>query len=208
MDTHMIEQYIPICKAITQLLNPLTEVVIHDLDTDKIVFISGALSNRAVGEDSNLDINPRVNQDELQNITYPKLNFDGRLIKSISVPLMEKEQIKALLCINCDVSLFSQMQQLASLLLPGSIDEQPESLFKSDWKEKLHWAIHRFLKENSLNFNQLTSSIKKDLIHHLYEIGAFNEKNAADYMAEILKMGRATIFKYIKEIKNNELKNI
>ncbi len=39
---------------------------------------------------------------------------------------------------------------------------------------------------------------------YLFDIGAFHEKNAADYVANVLNMGRATIFNYLKEFRKND----
>ena len=64
-------------------------------------------------------------ENELEQIIYPKLNFDGRLVKSISVPIKENEKIKALLCINCDISVFSQMQILSQIILPNLEVKKP-----------------------------------------------------------------------------------
>ena len=47
--------YIPICDAIVRLMDPLVEIVIHDIAQNSIAYISGKLSNRAVGEASLLD---------------------------------------------------------------------------------------------------------------------------------------------------------
>ena len=44
--------YIPICDAIVRLMDPLVEIVIHDIAQNSIAYISGKLSNRAVGEAS------------------------------------------------------------------------------------------------------------------------------------------------------------
>ena len=63
----------------------------------------------------------------IEQIVYPKLNFDGRLVKSVSVIL----EGKYLLCINYDVSIFNKMQELSSTLLQMS--NQPRSLFVNDW---------------------------------------------------------------------------
>jgi predicted transcriptional regulator YheO len=201
-----IDSYIPLCQAIVTLLDPLVETVIHDLMTDRIVFIAGRLSNRQVGDPSLLELTvPYENlEQQIDQIIYPKLSADGRLIKSISVPLQESREIKALLCINCDVSLFSQLQNLASSLLGRGQRTQPEILFKKDWQEKLHWVLHEKIKEYDWNFSQLTSGQKKNLVQHLFKIGAFEEKKAADYIADILNMGRATIFNYLKELRKND----
>jgi predicted transcriptional regulator YheO len=197
-----ISGYIPICNAIVSLLKPLVEIVIHDLQTDKIIFIAGDLSKRNIGDPSLLDIDMHDIEKKIEQIIYPKLNFDGRLVKSISVPLKENEQIKALLCINCDVSVFSQMQSLSQIMLPNLEVEKPNMLFKNDWQERLHLAVHNSLKEKNWSFESLVPRQKKILVHELFIAGAFAEKNAADYIAKILDMGRATLFKYLKEWRN------
>lgn len=185
--------YIPICDAIVRLMDPLVEIVIHDIAQNSIAYISGKLSNRAVGEASLLDMERLGN---IEQIVYPKLNFDGRLVKSVSVIL----EGKYLLCINCDVSIFNKMQELSSTLLQMS--NQPHSLFVNDWQEKLHVSIHAYLQNHNLSFDQLSQNDKKALTKHLFKLGAFNEKNAADYVAKVLQLGRATVFKYLKEWRN------
>lgn len=181
--------YISLCDAFVLLMKPLVEVVIHDLKTNTICYVNGNLSKRKVGDFSLLD----DLETGLNKIVYPKLNFDGRLVKSISVPIRDTH----LICINCDVSVFSQMQSLSEQFL--AIHPKPESLFKNDWQEKLHISVHNFLEQKSWSFDHLKGLQKKELIKHLFDLGAFNEKNAPDYVAKILSMGRATIFNYLKQ---------
>lgn len=187
-----LSKYTPLCDAIVLLLEPLVEVAIHDLETETICYISGRLSKRKVGDPSLL-IGDDLEHD-LAAMTYSKLNFDQRLIKAISVPVDKKY----LICINCDVSVFSQMQQLSSAFLSSSPMAMPESLFKNDWQEQLHHAIHLYLDEQGWRFALLTQKQKKELVYYLYQHHAFNEKKAADYIANVLGMGRATVFNYLK----------
>lgn len=184
--------YIPLCNAIVLLLDPLVEVVIHDLKAETICFITGNLSKREIGDASLLE--QEAIEQGLEGITYPKINFDGRLIKSISVPIDENY----LICINCDVSIFSQMQQLSRSLLLSNQATMPESLFKNDWQEKLHHVIHAHLNEKGWLFDSLTQKQKKDVVYYLYQQQAFTEKNAADYIANVLSLGRATVFNYLR----------
>jgi predicted transcriptional regulator YheO len=190
--------YTPLCDALVLLLKPLVEIVIHDIESDTICYINGDLSKRQVGDPSLLGADELKAADphkDLATIVYPKLNFDGRIVRSISVPL----EGKWLLCINCDVSVFNQMHSLSQHFLKHNLDSQPASLFKNDWQEKLHNAIHLMLLENGWKFDMLTGKQKKSVVHHLFVSGAFAEKNAADYIAETLGLGRATVFKYLKE---------
>ncbi len=185
--------YAPLCDALVRLLRPLVEVVIHDLSTDKICYISGNLSERKIGDPSLLD--QASIEDDLHSVIYPKLSFDGRLIKSVSVPVDDAW----LICINCDVSIFNEMQKVSSLLVMPEFHEQPKSLFKNDWQERLHVAINGFINDQKWQFKDLNNSQKKDIIKHLFESGAFEEKNAANYVARALSVGRATVFNYLRE---------
>lgn len=189
----ILSNYIPICDAIVRLMDPLIEIVIHDIAKMSVAYINGKLSNRKVGDASLLGPEGFSKVDQ---IVYPKLNFDGRLVKSVSVIL----ENKYLLCINCDVSIFNKMQELSSALL--QMGNQPQSLFANDWQEKLHVSIHGYLQNHNLSFDHLTQNTKKALAKHLFELGAFNEKNAADYIAKVLGLGRATVFKYLKVWRN------
>ena len=190
-----VTAYIPLCNALVTLLKPLVEVVIHDLQTNTICYIEGTLSKRKVGDPSLL--NKQDLEEDLDKIVYPKLGFDGRLIKSISIPVEKRW----LICINCDVSIFNQMQTISQAFLTVSQRSGPKSLFKNDWQEKVHQSIHLFMTRHNWSFEHLTGSQKKEVVHHLFVQGAFEEKNAASYIAKILSMGRATIFNYLNEWK-------
>ena len=76
------------------------------------------------------------------------------------------------------------------------------ALFKNDWQERLHIAINQIIQTERYEFDRLTNPQKKKIIQTLFVIGAFSEKNAANYVARILQIGRATIFNYLRELKN------
>lgn len=102
----------------------------------------------------------------------------------------------------CGYFYIQSNERLGDLLLNTRQIKQPESLFKNDWQEKLHITIHDFLQKQRWNFDLLTNQQKKEMTKHLFNSGAFSEKNAADYIARVLQLGRATIFKYLKEWRN------
>ena len=188
----ILSDYTQICDALVLLMDPLIEVVIHDIKKNKIIYINGRLSGRKAGGPSLLD---QEGLDSIDQIVYPKINFNGRLVKSISIIL----QAKWLLCINCDVSIFSKLNELSGTLLQKNMGNQPQSLFVNDWQEKLHVTIHSYLQTHNLFFDHLRHGHKKAILRYLFDLGAFNEKNAADYIAKALSLGRATVFKYLKE---------
>lgn len=189
-----LDHYIQICDSIVRLMDPLIEMVIHDVQTDRIIYINGKLSARKVGSPSLLEKNALT---DVEKIIYPKINFDGKLVKSTSVLL----EGKYLLCTNMDISLFSKMQALSELMLHNFGSPQPQSLFVNDWQEKLHISIHDYIQKHNLSFEHLSTTNKNKLVKHLYALGAFNEKKAADYIAKVLTLSRATVFKYLKELR-------
>ena len=190
-----LSHYIPICDAIVLLMHPLVEVVLHDIESNHIVYINGSLSKRKIGDPSLLN---KEGLQSVNQIIYPKINFDGRLVKSVSTVL----ERKWLLCINSDVSVFSKMQDLSHIFLQSN-GSQPKALFTNDWQEKLHVSIHDYLQQHNLSFDFLNNAHKKAIAKNLFDLGAFTEKNAADYVANSLNLGRATVFKYLKEWRKN-----
>lgn len=201
----MFDAYIKIAKSLTQLMQPVVEVVIHDLATQSIVYIEGGLSLRQVGDPSLLAEGIENWENQIENEIYQKLSPTGQLLKSTTIPIQNQGKTVALMCINYDISLFQEMQKLASLTLSQPRAEQPKSLFKNDWQERIHRALHQILSEKYKKIDTLTFDEKKEIIGFLYQMGAFNGRNASDYVAEILGMGRATIFKYLKQWKQKNV---
>ena len=191
-----LSNYINICDSLVSLMAPLIEIVMHDIASDSIVYIKGPLSKRKIGDPSLLR---KGDFDDINKIVYATINVDGRLIKSISVLLEDKW----LLCINCDISIFSNMKDLCQRFLINDVSEKPQSLFVNDWQDKLHMSIHSYLQAQHLSFENLRHADKKALVKHLFELGAFQEKKAADYVAKTLNLGRATVFKYLKEMRSS-----
>jgi len=59
--------------------------------------------------------------------------------------------------------------------------------------------IGDYLKQHALRIESLDKSEKKKLLIALYKEGAFNTKNAASYVADVLQISRATVYNYLKD---------
>lgn len=189
----VLSDYKKLCDAFVGLIHPVIEVVIHNIRSNKICYINGTISGREVGDSSLLDIE-LLKQNGLESTQYAKLNFNGRLVKSISIAISSEY----IICINCDISVFQQMQSLSEHFIECK-RSGPTALFKDDWQEQMHTIIYKFLRENLWNFNELKAAQKKAIVHHLFKSEVFKKKKAADYVAKVLGIGRATIFNYLKE---------
>ncbi len=202
MTNPAIETYKSIADGIAKLLHPYAEVVIHDLESQSIVHLANNFSNRSAGSPSlleNYEIGPK------QPIIgpYEKLNWDGKKLKSISISIRDSDnRVAGLMCINLDVSgLFDVFSLLKSFLNPEDMLEKPDEVFKDDWQEKINRFIHSWLQDNNRTLNRLNRSEKQKLIELINEKGGFKGKNAANYVGSVLGLGRATVYKYLKELK-------
>jgi predicted transcriptional regulator YheO len=196
-----IKAFLPTAEAIQRLLHPHAEVVVHDIKQNKIVAIYHPFSKRRVG-DSSL-FTPEEEMATLEDCVgpYEKINWDGKKLKSISSVIRdENNHAVGMLCVNLDVSMFEKFSQLISAFTEYNHSNlQPEPLFKDDWKEKINQYIHTYLNKNHLALDTLSRTEKQKLIEHLHNIGAFTGKNSARYIAQILKISRATVYNYLGE---------
>jgi predicted transcriptional regulator YheO len=188
------QKYIPLCQALGKLISPLIEVIIYNLDTHKIVFVEGNLSGCNVGD----PLDSENHFDQMGEVLNYQLSHNGKIMRSIRV-LIDDQENNFLLCINFDMSFLNQIQTLVSQFFDHPTQPEPKELLKNNWHERLHLAIHEILHNQGWSLSTLTNGQKKQIVETLYINGAFNQKNAADYIAKILSMGRATIFNYLRE---------
>jgi predicted transcriptional regulator YheO len=194
-----LAHYKPIGEAISLLLFPHAEVVIHDLKTGCIGAIFNNFSKRAVGDNSLLDEVKQLSDAQEVFPPYFKTNWDGRKLKSVTAVLRnQRGKAIGLLCINLDISKWEEMHHFILDLIKPVI-EKPDFLFKNDWKEKINIYVSSYLKLHALRLESLDKVEKKKLLQALYEEGAFNTKNAASYVADVLQISRATVYNYLKD---------
>jgi predicted transcriptional regulator YheO len=192
--------YIPLCKALGKLISPLIEIVITDVESNKIVYIEGDLTGKNVGESSFMNHQEYT----LGEVINSKLSHNGRIFRSINIMVTGTDEKKIHLCINFDVSFLNQIQSFVSQLFNHPIQPQPKELLKNDWHERLHLVIHEMLHSYGWSLSTLSNGQKKQVVETLFKNGAFNHKNSADHIAKILSMGRATIFNYLREWRRHE----
>ncbi len=201
-----IKTFLPTAEAIQRLLHPFAEVVVHDIKQNKIVAIYHPFSKRRVG-DSSL-FTEEEEMATLENCVgpYEKINWDGRKLKSVSSVIRdENNNAVGMLCINLDVSIFEKFNKLLTEFIgKENLSPQPTPLFKDDWQERINNYVHQYLSEHHLVLESLNKPEKKNLIEHLHKIGAFTGKNSATYIAQIIKVSRATVYNYLSKQENSQ----
>ncbi|MBT8768164.1 helix-turn-helix transcriptional regulator [Metapseudomonas boanensis] len=202
-----LDNYRAIADAIANLFFPHAEVVLHDLRTQKIDYIANNISKRCIGDDAALEDMLTGEVDERNIGPYEKLNWDGQKIRSISTVLRDAMGTPmAVLCINLNISMFESAKAALDLFLSSSkVIPQPDSLFRDDWQERINTFLHNWLQQRQLGLNLLTREHKRELVLALHAEGAFKGKSAANYVANVLNMGRATVYKHLKELKEESV---
>ncbi|MEE1923615.1 PAS domain-containing protein [Pseudomonas sp. 148P] len=198
-----LDNYKTIADCIAALLFPHAEVIVHDLHSQTVVHIANNFSKRQLGDDSALDELPG-DFDEVSSLgPYEKLNWNGQKIRSITSVLRDDDgQAQALLCINLNFSVLDQARDALNAFFQVSrLLPQPEALFRDDWQERINTFLHAWLGERQLALNTLGMKDKRTLVEALYAEGAFDGRNAADYVANVLNLGRATVYKWVKALR-------
>lgn len=200
----LVERYSAVADSVALLFSGYVEVIIHELDSQSVVYIANNISKRNLGDPSSLD-DVKFSESEGVIGPYEKLNWDGQNIRSTSTVLRDdKGTAIGMLCINMRISAFEAAKDMLDMLLSGhKVIPQPDILFHDDWQERINTFIHAWLKKQCLSISILTHASKRQLIEALYEEGAFKGKSAPNYVASVLNMGRATVFKYLREIKQS-----
>ena len=199
----VMQNFRAIADAIATLFFPHAEVVLHDLRRQKVDYIANNLSKRGIGDESALEDMLSDDVSEVNIGPYEKLNWDGQKIRSLSTVLHDHNGRRlAVLCINLNISLFENAKAALDLFLsPSKLIPQPDSLFRDDWQERINTFLHAWMRERQLSLNLLTRDHKRELVLALHAEGAFKGKSASNYVANVLGMGRATVYKHLKELK-------
>ncbi len=198
-ERHPLACHFPTAEAVAALLHPHAEVVIHDLETDRVVRIWNAFSKRRPGSPSYLGHDPDLLTEAETYGPYEKANPDGSRIKSISAVLKDAKGRRAgFLCINLDLSKFdAAIALLSAFATPHTT--RPAPLFRHDWREQINLAIRDFLSDERKSLDALDRRDRIALLAHLDKRGLFQTRNATPFVAQALGVSRATIYGLLTE---------
>jgi predicted transcriptional regulator YheO len=198
----LLDRYSAVADGIALLFFPYVEIVIHDLHTQTIAYIANNLSKRELGDESALDDFDQTAEAGTIG-PYEKINWDGRRMRCVSTVLSDDTGVAVgMMCVNYNISVFEDMKHLIDRVVSGAgLVKQPEELFKDDWQERINTFLHAWLQERQLALNSLTRDHRRELVEALWAEGAFKGKSAANYVANVLGMGRATVYQHIRDLR-------
>jgi predicted transcriptional regulator YheO len=174
-----LRPHFAVARGIAALFTPFVEVAVHDLASDSVVCIASPFSPRTIGDPSDLR-GSRFADDVDVLGPYEKVNYNGRLIKSISIVLRD-DHLKpvGLMCINADVTEFDAVRRMLQGFL-GAAESTDETiaLFKDDWHERINRFIAAWTKEQAITVDRLDRAGRRALIEALFVSGGFEGKRA------------------------------
>jgi len=194
-----LKPYLPVCEAIGKLFAPNVEVVLHDLEAKKLVFIANAFTKRRAG-DAMLS-QPKVPENGDWVGPYDKNLEDGKSAKAVTVMLKDaQEKPVGMLCINYDITpAKALMESLKSIVGCVQPVPSPGAFFSQNWKEHTDELIAQFLSERNVSLQGLSANEKRELVVSLEAQGTFAIRNAVGYVCGVLAVSRATIYNWLKQ---------
>ena len=184
--------------AIARLFGARVEVVVHDLTAEHIAHIANPMSQRSIGDPSNMH---EIDLGEAPVIgPYEKVNWDGSTLRSISILQRRADGTAAyVICINHDQADLLALRRVAEALGPAPLEnEEPQVLLRNDWHERLNSYASAWCRDRGVRIDALRRDDRRALIGDLSASGALAERHAAAYVARMVGVSRATIYNDLK----------
>lgn len=203
-----LKPYVALCDAIGKLFYPNVEVVMHDLETKRLVHIVNAFSKRRIGDAMLLsDVTKELRALKEDWVgPYDKRNVDGKRLKAVSVILRdEEEQPIGMVCINFNTEVvLSLFESLKGLLHVSQESSKPSVLFSQSWMEHTDETIDRYLSMHNIAIAGLSGADKKELVSFLENEGIFAIRNAVPYVCTTIGVSKATLYNWLKAIREED----
>ncbi|MEU7085853.1 helix-turn-helix transcriptional regulator [Streptomyces achromogenes] len=204
-DEHLLKEAEKIAVALGRMFPGLCEVVLHDLRDPEhaIRAIENNLSGRQIGEPATELGLARISDPDYPGVVqnYPNRFPDGRPAKSTSIGIKNAAgEYVAALCLNLDVSVLSPVTLALSNLVATDTEhrERPLETLRDRTARELREAVEARAAERAATPRSLSREEKRALVRQLQRDGYFDSRDAAQTIADLLGVSRATVYNYAK----------
>ena len=200
-----------IVSGLSKLLGEDTEIALHDLDKQELVYIAnGHITERAPGYKLNpsvYDVIIRLADPDGHVIGYGTRSSKGKQLRSSHFLIRDKQQVpRALICINQDTAklqaardLLSSMISLRPLSDSPEPDESDINYIQKMTQQVIVNAIEK-MKPTSID----TRESKLEVLRQLELKGVFAVKDAVPNVCRLLSISQATLYNYLREIRSRD----
>ncbi len=192
-----------IAQGVVTMTGPYCEIVVYDFaDLEHaVVSVAGDLTGRKPGAPvPDLEfIRTSLADNSSDEINYTQMN-DHQFLSSTIWVRDHQGKIIGALGINMDFEHILQMKAVVDSLT--AVFQQKSDLlisntFARNLDELLQNTVQQFLQQESIHsIDDLTLQDKQNLIEVVEERGLFNVRGAAQRLADILNVSRASIYNY------------
>ncbi len=213
----ILENYIPVVKAIAKTFGPDCEVLLHDisnLESSIIAIENGNVTGRKIGSPITdlglyfLKSDLFKNADFIAN--YQTESKDGKKLKSTSIFIRDdKKKIIGFLCINYALDHLSELRKKIDDFCAVNKDvdknafnnEEKEEIFTDNIDDLLERVFIKAKEKIRKPIEKMQKADKLEVVKYLQKKGVFLVKGNIDKIANKLNVSRYTIYNYLSEIK-------
>ena len=217
-----LKKYIPFVKAIARMFGEHCEVLLHDagnLEHSIAMIENGHVTGRKIGSPMT-DLGLYFLQSDLFSETEFVANYqteskDGKKLKSTSIFLRnEKGEIIGFLCMNYDISHYSEMGKWINDFcqinsnFESESEEEKEETFTDTLDDLFDRVFSQTLKKVAVPVEKMQKEDKMQIVRILHKRGVFLVNGTIDEVASRLNVSRYTVYNYLAEIKKDKKKKV
>ncbi|MFK4785775.1 transcriptional regulator [Fusobacterium sp. MFO224] len=220
--------YLGLIDFLAHTLGPDYEIVLYDFSYDGSSIISianGHISGRKVGAPLNKKsleaISKEIYKSNNYISDYISLSKDGKMLRSNVYFIKDSSgDLLGLLCINFDDSRYQLLvEDVLKLCHPNDFAKEKNNYigkpelkeinknnfesFDSSMEDTVDEILKALMVELGVSVERLTLSEKMEIVETMNYKGVFILRGAVKYVAEKLMCSQASIYRYLKRIKDN-----
>lgn len=211
----LLQEYIKLSDYIATVAGENCEVCLRDYHEDSstiIHLVNGHLSDRNVGDTITGYRLKKIMKSDYKSCNYVSnyiiINeYNQRVFRSSTFYIKVDEELIGLLCVNFDLTNLLRLKDMFVKEVLFGYDGN-QAYEKEFFDEPLEKIIDNMIKNVFLNWdrNIPANKIHKEgnPIRTLYNLKVFNYKGAITTVAELFDISPQTIYRYIKEIEQEQ----
>lgn len=205
-----LDQLIQIMDFFTKILGEQTEIVIHDLNLKRIVWISnGHITERTLDfkdDETTMNISrTRALESPYKSMFIGVSSYTkGTTHLRTSTLFLNDDQGKEAyaICVNQDITFMDMMKKYL-----GQFDTTTVTQHNFDTEDSIesltrHLIYEEIEKEKPFSID--SRDAKLSIIQRLEDKGVFDVKGSIPVVCELLQIAQPTLYKYLKMIKDKE----
>lgn len=202
---------ISICKFLSEILGPTSEVLLHNAKNGSIEWINeDSISRRKIGEVNATSIlqllNSKCETDNTDRIVGTlNTSESNTLLRTSNLMVRDEGELKYVICINQDITGFAQIQPfIKNLFAEEKKNTDIEIADNSDIEEIMTNIILEEVKHADV-YQLESKAAKMAVLSRLSNRGVFKVKQAVPKVCELLNIAQPTLYKYLKQLDNIDI---